>query len=356
MPGQSGLSSGDARPEVTREGRWLRTDVILLLIALGVLVWLTAEVLFLVFAAILLAIGLDGLACGTARHTPLSRGWALLVVLVVIVLMVALLGMLVVPQVLEQFDQMWGQLTDFLERQADQLKEYGWVQQLLGGGQNPDAAAEAAEGVAEQVAGVALALAGAAASFVILIAITIFAAANPDLYRRGLIKLLPAEFRSRVDDTLSVTAYALRWWFLGQLVSMLLLGVTVSLGLLLIGIELWLALGLLTALLTFIPFLGPLIAGVPIVIVGFAEGVQVGLIVLAFYLLVQNIEGNFIVPLIHQRAVHLPPALLIGVQVLFGVLFGAIGLILAAPLTVVGMVAVKKLWVEDTLGEEKTPL
>jgi predicted PurR-regulated permease PerM len=309
-----------------------------------------------VFAAVLLAIGLDGLACGMARHTPLSRGWALLVVFLVIVLLVALLGMLVVPQVLEQIDKMWGQLTDFLERLAQQLAEYGWARQLLGGEQNPGDVADAAGGVAQQVAGVALAIAGAAASLVILIAITIFAAVNPDLYRRGFLKLLPVKFRGRVDDTLSVTAYALRWWFLGQLVSMVLLGVTVSAGLFFIGIELWLALGLITALLTFIPFIGPLIAGVPIIIVGFAEGAQIGVIVLVFYLLVQNIEGNFIVPLIHQRAVHLPPALLIGVQVLLGVLFGAVGLILAAPLTVVAMVAVKKLWVEDTLGEPKTPL
>jgi predicted PurR-regulated permease PerM len=356
MPGHSGLTSGDARQDAAHGGRWLRTDVVLLLIALGLLVWITAEVLFLVFAAVLLAIGLDGLACGLARHTPLSRGWALLVVFLVIVLLVALLGMLVVPQVLEQIDKMWSQLTDFLERLAQQLAEYGWARQLLGGEQNPGDVADAAGGVAEQVAGAALAIAGAAASFVILLAITIFAAANPALYRRGFLKLLPAKFRDRVDDTLSVTAHALRWWFLGQLVSMVLLGVTVSVGLFFIGIELWLALGLITALLTFIPFLGPLIAGVPIVIVGFAEGAQIGVIVLVFYLLVQNIEGNFIVPLIHQRAVHLPPALLIGVQVLLGVLFGAVGLILAAPLTVVAMVGVKKLWVEDTLGEPKTPL
>jgi predicted PurR-regulated permease PerM len=157
-----------------------------------------------------------------------------------------------------------------------------------------------------------------------------------------------------MDETFSAVAHALHWWFLGQIVSMLLLGATVSLGLWLIGIELWLSLGVLTALLTFIPFLGPIIAAIPIVIVGFTAGMQTGVIVLVFYLIIQNVEGNFIVPMIQHRAVNLAPALLISVQVLMGVLFGVLGLILAAPLTVVAMVMTKMLYVEDVVeGENK---
>jgi hypothetical protein len=90
---------------------------------------------------------------------------------------------------------------------------------------------------------------------------------------------------------------------------------------------------------------------VPILIVGFAEGLQTGLIVLVFYLVVQNLEGNFLVPMIQHRVVNLAPVLLISVQVLMSALFGAMGLIIAAPLTLVAMVMVKKLYVEDMLGE-----
>jgi predicted PurR-regulated permease PerM len=154
-----------------------------------------------------------------------------------------------------------------------------------------------------------------------------------------------------VDQTLTATAYALRWWFLGQLISMVMLGVTVAVGLLIIGVDLWLSLGVLTGLLTFIPFLGPIIAAVPILIVGFAEGMQTGMIVLIFYLVVQNLEGNFLEPLIHQRVVNLAPVLLISVQVLMSTLFGAMGLVMAAPLTLVAMIMVKKLYIEDMLGE-----
>jgi predicted PurR-regulated permease PerM len=97
-----------------------------------------------------------------------------------------------------------------------------------------------------------------------------------------------------------------------------------------------------------------LIATVPIVAVSFTESTQTGLIVLSGYIIIQNIEGNIVTPMIQHKAVNLAPALLIGVQVLLGVIFGPLGLILGAPLTVVSMVVIQKLWVEYTLGEKVT--
>jgi predicted PurR-regulated permease PerM len=332
------------------ERRWLRTDVILLTAALGVLLWVTAEVWLLVFAGILLAVGLDGLSQGVAGRTPLSRGWALALVLVLIVAALGLLGMAVAPQFLSQLDELWQLLGGLADEGLQRLRQYGWAQPLLGGAQEMgDAMGE----VAGHVTTATLGVLGALASLIILVAITLFAVADPPLYRRGLLTLVPPARRARIDETLSAIGHALRWWFLGQLVSMLLLGTTVAVGLWVIGVELWLGLGLLTALLTFIPFLGPIIAGIPIVLVAFVQGTQIGLMVLVFYLVVQTVEGHFLTPLIQQRAVSLPPVLLIGVQILMGTLFGIVGLILAAPLTVVGMVGVKYLYVEDVLGQER---
>jgi predicted PurR-regulated permease PerM len=96
---------------------------------------------------------------------------------------------------------------------------------------------------------------------------------------------------------------------------------------------------------------GPIIPGVPIIIVGFAEGLQTGLIVFVFFLVAQNLEGSVLGPMIQQRVADLPPVLGIAVQVLMSALFGAMGLIMAAPLTLAGMVVVRKLYVEDAFGE-----
>ena len=196
-----------------------------------------------------------------------------------------------------------------------------------------------------------LAMLGVMSSLIILLAIAIFASADPDLYRRGVLALLPPGRRARVNETLSAAGHALRWWFLAQVIAMVVVGVTVAVGLMIIGVDLWLSLGVLSGLLTFIPFLGPIIAGVPVLIVGFAEGLQTGLIVLVFYLVVQNLEGSFLSPLIQHRVVNLAPVLLISVQVLMSTLFGVMGLIMAAPLTLVAMVVVQKLYIEDVVGE-----
>ncbi|GAB6057405.1 AI-2E family transporter [Desulfonatronum parangueonense] len=338
------------RPGIVEE-RWFRTDRVLLLGALGLLIWLTSDVLLLMFASLLLAIGLDGLAAGIARRTPFSRGWALALVLALLTSSIGLLGYWLLPRFFEQVGDLWQTFLGFLEQVQERLSTTGLEDLLfnMNNEQGQEQWADMAQSVVGHIATATTSGVSAIASLIVLLAITIFAVGNPELYRRGSLRLFPVHRRRRMDETFSAVAHALRWWFLGQIVSMLLLGISVSIGLMLIGIELWLSLGVLTALLTFIPFLGPIIATIPIVMVGFAEGLQTGLIVLAFYLVIQNIEGNFIVPMIQHRAVNLAPALLISVQVLMGVLFGVLGLILAAPLTVAAMIMVKMLYIEDVV-------
>jgi predicted PurR-regulated permease PerM len=339
------------QPEAER--RWIRTEWVLFAAALAAAAWLLGNVLLMVFAGALIAVGLDGLASGLARRTPLSRGLALAAVGVLIFALLALFGALVAPQFAEQFRDLQDSLVDFVdaaERWFGGLGAPNMVEDL--GDQMGEVAGSAGD-VLSRVAAWGMSTLGALTSLIVILVIAFFAAADPQLYRRGFLRLVPPEKRPLMDETLAAIAYALRWWFLGQLVSMALLGATVSLGLLAVGVDLWLALGVLTALLTFIPFIGPLIAGVPIVIVGFTEGVEIGIIVAVGYLVIQNLEGNVIVPMIQHKAVNLAPALLISLQVLMSLVFGIPGLILAAPLTVVGMVLVKKLYLKGVLGDEE---
>lgn len=334
------------------EKRWLRTDRVLLVVATGLLFWIAGDVLLLVFAGVLMAVGLDGAAGAISRHSPLSRLWALVLVLLGALATLAWAAIYMATPLVEQFGDVWERMTGFIDAGMERLADVGWAQPFLPDGDgNSDQVAESAGEVVGHVANATWMVFGALGSVILVAAIALFTAFNPPLYRDGLLKLFPHPFRERLDRALGAIAHALRWWFLGQFASMLLLGITVSVGLLLIGVEGWLGLGLLTALLTFIPYIGPLIAAVPILLVAFADSTQVGLTVLVFYLIVQNLEGNLIVPLIQHRAVHLAPAVLISVQVLMGVLFGLLGVIVAAPLTVVAMVAVNKLYVEDVLGE-----
>lgn len=334
--------------------RCIRTDTILLTALLLLIGYLVGDVLLLVFAAVLLSVGFDGLARAIAGRLPISRRWALMGVAIgIAAIIVGSLG-LTATRLVQQFWEVGETVVDFVERIPHWLTELGATDMMEEMNDEGIGLAGAAGDMAGRVLTMGMTAVGAVTSLIILVVLTLFLAANPTLYRAGTVRLVPPDRREVVEETLSAIAHALRWWFLGQLASMALLGVTVGLGLFVLGIDLWFALGVLTALLTFIPFIGPLIATVPIVAVGFAEGMQTGLIVLVGYIVIQNLEGNVVVPMIQHKAVDLAPALLIAVQVLLSLIFGVVGLILAAPLTIVAMVAVQKLWVEHTLGEKVT--
>ena len=334
--------------------RWIRTDTILLTAGLLLMGYLLGEVLLLVFAAVLIAVGLDGLAQGVAVRLPVSRGWALVAVTIGIAAIIVGALALTAARLVQQFRELRETMVDFVEGVHAWLTEHGAIAMIEDMNDEDGGVADAAGEMAGHVLTYGMTAVGAVASLIILIVLTLFLAARPGLYRGGAVRLVPPQSREMVQDTLSALAHALRWWFLGQIASMALLGVTVGLGLFVLGVELWFAPGVLTALLTFIPFLGPLIATVPIVAVGFTEGTTTGLIVLIGYVVIQNIEGNVLVPMIQHKAVDLAPALLISLQVLLSLIFGIAGLILAAPLTIVAMIAVQKLWVEHKLGEKVT--
>jgi len=336
---------------MTSESRGIRTNTILLTAGLLLLGYFLSDVLLLVFAAVVLAVGLDGVSKAMARRTPLSRGWALLIVSIGIFSFIIAVIALSAARLVEQLQDVSEAVIGFAEQAHNWLMDLGLMR-------DEDEENGGLAGTLREMGGQALTWGmtaiGALTSVAILVVMTGFISARPMLYRGGAVRLVPPEKREMVEDTLSALAHSLRWWFLGQLVSMALLGVSVGLGLFVLGIELWLGLAFLTAILTFIPYIGPLMAAVPVIAVGFTAGMQTGLIVLAGYLVIQNLEGSVVSPLIQQKAVHLPPALLIALQVMLSLVFGVLGLILAAPLTVVIMVAVQKLWVEHTLGERVT--
>ncbi|WP_176846867.1 AI-2E family transporter [Roseicitreum antarcticum] len=316
--------------------------------------YLLGNVLLLVFAAVVLAVGLDGLARSVAGRLALSRGWALAGVVSGAALVI--LGALGVSatRLIQQFQDLGQTVFDFAGRVQAWLNEQGLMALIENMEDEGGGLASAANGLAGNAMTYGMTAFGAITSLVILVILTVFLAADPSLYRQGVVRLVPRQKRDMAQETLSAIAYALRWWFIGQFASMIALGLTVGLGLFVMGVDLWFALAVLTAILTLIPFLGPLIATLPIVAVGFTEGIQTGLIVLVGYAVIQNLEGNVLGPMIQQKAVNLAPALLISLQVMLSLIFGVLGLILAAPLTIVAMVTVQKLRVEHTLGEKVT--
>lgn len=205
-------------------------------------------------------------------------------------------------------------------------------------------------GVLSSVGRFAVSLGSGIADTLIVIVGGIYLAAQPGLYRRGTLKLVPAHRRALANEALEDSGRALGLWLKGQLISMIVVGLLVGAGLWLIGVPSALALGLLAAVLEFIPLVGPIVAALPALLVALTLGPETALWTLGLYLVVQQIEGNILQPVVQQYAVDLPAVILLFSLLGCGMLFGGLGIILAAPLTVVVYVLVKRLYVKEALG------
>jgi predicted PurR-regulated permease PerM len=310
-------------------------------------VWQLSHVLLLVFGAVLVAVVLRSLSDLIEHYTPLKEGWALAAAAVLVTLVVLTFLVLLGTQIRTQFGTLVDGIPDLIETVEQVTGVAGiseWIEEragaLIGGGE-----------MFGDIAGYSGAVLTALAHVVLVLFAGLYLAINPSLYRQGLVSLLPRRHRATADDALRATGRALRLWLLGQLVAMILVGVLTTLGLWLIGVPSALALGVIAALLEFVPFAGPVVASVPAIALGLSESATTGALVLALYLLIQQVEGNLITPIVHQRAVDLPPALTMFAILAFGVLFGPLGILLATPLAVVGYVLVNRLWIEEVLDE-----
>src|SRR5690606_19472128 len=157
----------------------------------------------------------------------------------------------------------------------------------------------------------------------------IFLAARPQLYRTGLIKLVPEGARGNAATALDDCDTALRLWLKGRLLAMVVVGVLIGVGLWLIGVRSYLALALLAAVLEFVPFIGASLAAVPAILLALLAGPEQARLVAGLFLIIQQLEGNLITPIIQQHAVELPAALLLFSLLAFALLFGVIGILLA---------------------------
>jgi predicted PurR-regulated permease PerM len=191
-----------------------------------------------------------------------------------------------------------------------------------------------------------------AIAYLILVLFTaVYLAVKPDLYERGLMHLFPHPMRARTQRVLADTATVLRKWLLTQLIAMILLGTAWAVALSLLGVRAAFALAVIAGLLEFIPTIGPTLAVVPALVMALADSPAKAASVLICYLVIQAIESNVIMPLLMQGRMDLPPALTIGAQALMTVAFGFLGLMVAVPVLATVMVPIRRLYVENVVGD-----
>jgi predicted PurR-regulated permease PerM len=327
-------------------------DGMAVLFFLGVAaIWFAADALLLVFACILCAVLFHELSAMLARRLKCNRKIALALVVLLLVAIVFLGGWAMAPQISEQATKLAEALPQSLKRLQGLIDAHPMLKRILAGLPPPEQLVKRMSSLVPNAGLFFGGVIGALGNVVIILFVGIYFAASPRLYTDGFIKLVPPSKRPRARQVLERIGRTLGSWLLGKSLSMLIVGVFTSVGLSMLGVPLALILGIIAGLLDFVPYLGPIMAGVPAVLIAFSISPDLALYTVLLFVGVQLVEGYMLQPLIESKAVDLPPALTIVMQLVFGTLFGFAGVALATPLAAAIKVIVQMLYVEDVLGD-----
>ena len=343
----------DLRFSAAADSRFVgRVLIVLGLVAVFFIAWQLRSVLVLLFGAVLVATIVRAVAGPLRTHLRVPETPAMLLSFLLIVGVIGGAGWLLSTQLSQQMHALGDTLPKSLAKLDQTLSGFGFnhpirafqAQLHSSGGSLVSWFARFASSASE-----------ALASFLIVVSGGVFLATQPRLYRAGMIKLVPERRRHVVAEAMLESERALRLWLKGQLIAMVVIGAMTAAGLWFLGIPSWLVLGILAGFFEFIPFAGPILSAVPAVLLALLHSPELALWTALMYFAVQHAESYLIQPIIQQIAVEVPAVVLLFSLLAFATLFGPIGILFAAPMTVVAYVLVKRLYVIEAL-DTPTPI
>ena len=315
------------------KSRLVFTLLAILAISLGFgLLWIGRVIFLLVFAAIVGTIFLTAIADWLHQRLKIKRGLALSLFLVVSLGLLVLLGWLLGPNIADQFADLQVELPRAAHSLLNQMQTHQWGQWLLRQSPGSEQVANGFSFALTRIGGIVVSSATIFAGLVIVLSLSIYFSAEPEMYYNGVRRLVPEENRETFDACTGAVAQILRSWLVAKLISMTMVGVLISIGLAIVGVPLAGTLGIIAALMTFIPNVGPLISVIPAALLALAISPVRGLLALLVFAIVFTLEGYVVTPLLERNIVRLPPALTLAMQLLLATMAGPVGVALAAPL------------------------
>ena len=336
-----------------RLGHWI--GLLALVLSLFIL-WEIRQVALLVFTAVVLATVLNRIVRQLQQYR-IPRGIAIVVTIIALLALVAGFFALIVPRLIDQFQQ----LVDLLPAAIDRMR--GWYNELRG--EIPGQVLEDNPGfgnLAQQLQNWGTRLLGnffalvnnslsVLISFLLFFVVTIMILVSPSPYRRAFVLAFPAFYRRRVDEILDECEESLVGWIKGTLIAMFAIALISYIGLLILGVPLPLVNALLAGLLEFIPNVGPTLSILPPGLLALLDAPWKAGAVVVLYLLIQQFESLILVPFVMKQEVDLLPVFTILAVVIFASFFGFLGLFMAIPLLIVTQIWLKEALVKDVLNQ-----
>lgn len=308
------------------------------------------SILLLFFAGTVLAVALDAIVTSADRWLPGGRGIGVLAMVVIVAVVAAGLTWVIVPPLIAQAPDLVRNLPAAWETLLGRLENHALLRPLRQQLGAPEQWIEST-GLLGRVRDVLSGTFDILFNVFVVVFIGIYLAIAPERYSRVALYPLKTRRRREVQELLAELGRELRFWLAGRAVSMITVGILTGVGLWLLGIPWAFTLALIAGLLSFVPYLGPILALVPALLIAFANSAAMMLSVVLLYTFIQVLESYVVTPLIHDRTSAIPPALLLTVQLLGGVFGGVLGVLLAAPLAVVAATTYRMLYANADDGE-----
>jgi predicted PurR-regulated permease PerM len=334
-------------------------------VVLLMMLWQIRGILMLAVAAVMLTV-LASMPVRFFMKFGVNRGLAILLSMVGGVVALIFLGMLVFPTLIAQFAVLF---TDIIPSGINQLidlwnsgefyERIPYLQDALANveidgdliNQGVQQVSQALSRVGGSVLPLLGGVASAGLSMLIVFFLCIYLISQPDRYINGIISLSPLWYRDRTREILERIDTTIRAWLRVTAASMILIGLGTAAGLWLVGIDQWAALGVLSGALSFIPNFGTVAALIPAVAVAIVQAPGSVIVVVLIILVMSFIQAQIIGPILTAGTMNLAPVLVLVGQIVFGVFFGFLGIMLAVPLTAICVVLVEELYIKDVLGD-----
>jgi predicted PurR-regulated permease PerM len=317
--------------------------------------WSFATTLFLIFAGMLLGVALNALTEMLGRFVRLPHALRLTIVCLVLASLMSgvvfLGGATIAQQATALSDTIKSQLVGvkaFLDRNGIDTSYFD----IGGPGTSPapaapthslsgaSALASSGGAIVSQTLKLLLGTLSAVGNFFIVLFLGLTFAAQPSVYRNGLLFMVPARHRPTATVIVDRIGETLERWLIAQILTMFVVFVVTWIGLSIIGVQGSFILGIQAGLLTFIPTVGALIGGLIVVLASLASGWVAAASAFVLFLGIHALESYILTPMLQRQALEIPPATLFAFQILLGVVFGVWGLALALPLMAIAKVMI----------------
>jgi predicted PurR-regulated permease PerM len=336
------------------------------LIVFGVLIalrflWLAHAIFVVTFLGILLGLAMSR-AVDLLERIRIRRGLGAPLVLVLLLGAMAAIFTFIGPSIRDQTRELSRELPKAMQS-IDAWVNKTPVKSLVQPAPEPQKAAQGSGGgltgqIGREMRGatkflfpIVSSVFGAVGGLIIVLFIAMYIAAEPGLYRKGLLHLVPHAQRERAEEWITTLRDTLRQWLVARFIAMVLVGVLTGLGLAALDVKGAAALGVLAGLLEFVPFFGPIASAVPALAVALIDSPEKAMWVAGLYIVMQQVEGNVITPLLLQNRLDVPPVMTVVAVAALGVVFGVVGMLIAEPLLAAVLVTTKMLYVQDVVGD-----